>query len=101
MLESIVSTLPAKVQPYAKTYAAALVSALTAIAALTPLPDWVTIVVAVLTAPLVFGTPNLDPKAEKQAESVQPPEASLGDGLTEGVGDIADSVYGPDGKTTP
>lgn len=74
MLESIVSTLPASWQPYAKTYAAALVSALTAIAALTPLPEWVTIVVAVLTAPLVFGTPNLDPNAAKQDESVQPPE---------------------------
>jgi hypothetical protein len=73
MLESIVSTLPATWQPYAKTYAAALVSALTAIAALTPLPEWVTIVVAVLTAPLVFGTPNLVPAARKQDESVQPP----------------------------
>lgn len=75
MLTSIVSTLPAKWQPYAKAYAAAIVSALTAIAALTPLPEWLTIVVAVLSAPLVFATPNLDPAARAQDESVQPPDA--------------------------
>jgi hypothetical protein len=75
MLTSLVSTLPAKWQPYAKTYAAAIVTALTVVASLTPLPDWLTVVVAVLSAPLVFAVPNLDPAARKQDESTMPPSA--------------------------
>ena len=100
MLTSIVSTLPASWQPYAKAYAAALLSALTTLSAvLDAVPQWVTIVVALLSAPAVFAVPNLDPNAEKQDESVQPPESDMGAGLVEGVGDIADSVYGSDPKT--
>jgi len=75
MLNSIVSTLPAAWQPYAKTYAAALVTALTIIVASIDAPKWLTIAVAVLSAPLVFATPNLDPAAEKQDESTMPPYA--------------------------
>ena len=75
MLNSIVSTLPAAWQPYAKTYAAALVTALTIIVASVDAPKWLTIAVAVLSAPLVFATPNLDPKAEAQDESTMPPYA--------------------------
>src|SRR5690349_5398138 len=74
MLTSLVSTLPAKWQPYAKTYTAALLSALVTVSALVDLPEWLTVVLAVLTAPLVFAVPNLDPAARKQDESVQPPE---------------------------
>ena len=75
MLTSIVSTLPASWQPYAKAYAAALLSALTTLAAITDVPQWITVAIALLSAPLVFATPNLDPSAEKQDESVQPPYA--------------------------
>ncbi|MER7070983.1 hypothetical protein [Terrabacter sp. NPDC000476] len=73
MLDAIVSTLPAKAQPYAKTYAAVLLTALTVIAAAVDAPKWLTILVAVLTAPLVFAVPNLDPRGRAQDESVQPP----------------------------
>jgi hypothetical protein len=73
VLTSLVSTLPAKWQPYAKTYAAALVTGLAVVASFTPLPDWLAVVLAVLTAPVVFAVPNLDPNARKQSESVQPP----------------------------
>lgn len=76
-LESIVGTLPAKVQPYAKTYAAALVTALTVISASLDLPVWVTLALAVANAPVVFAVPNLDPNATKQDESVQPPDTRL------------------------
>ena len=75
MLTSIVSTLPASWQPYAKAYAAALLSTLTTLAAVTDVPQWITVAIALLSAPLVFATPNLDPKAEAQDESVQPPYA--------------------------
>jgi len=76
MLTSLVSLLPASAQPYAKTIAAAILSTLTTVSALVPnLPQWVTVVVAVLSTPIVFATPNLDPNARKQAESVQPPAA--------------------------
>ena len=73
VLESLVGTLPAKAQPYAKTYAAAIVTALTVVSSLVDLPTWVTITLAVATAPVVFAVPNLDPLAAKQDESVQPP----------------------------
>jgi len=77
-LESIVDTLPAKAQPYAKTYAASVMAALTVISASVPdAPHWLTIVLAILGAPVVFGTPNKDPLAKKQDESVQPPDASV------------------------
>ena len=93
MLTSIVSTLPASWQPYAKSYAAALLSALVTLSAvLDVVPKWVTIVIALLSAPAVFATPNLDPKAEKQDESVQPPESDIAAGMVEGVGDIADGI---------
>jgi hypothetical protein len=95
MLTSIVSTLPASWQPYAKSYAAALLSGLVTLSAvLDSVPQWVTIVVALLSAPAVFATPNLDPNAEKQNESVQPPEGGLAAGFSEGVGDIADGIVG-------
>lgn len=74
VLESIVGTLPAKAQPYAKTYAAAVVASLNAVVLLVDVPDWVHVVIAVATAPVVFAVPNLDPKAAHQDESVQPPE---------------------------
>jgi hypothetical protein len=75
MLTSLVSTLPASWQPYAKAYAAALLSALTALSAvLDSVPQWVTLAIALLSAPAIFAVPNLDPQAEKQDESVQPPD---------------------------
>jgi hypothetical protein len=74
MFTSIVSTLPASWQPYAKAYTAALLSALTALSAvLDSVPQWVTLTIALLSAPAIFAVPNLDPQAEKQDESVQPP----------------------------
>ena len=58
-------------------------------------PEWVGIGAAcILTGGAVFSVPNRDPQALHQAESVQPPESSVGDGLGEGVGDIADGIYG-------
>jgi len=74
ILDTLVGTLPAKVQPYAKTYAAVIVSGLTVASALLDLPAWVTIALAIANAPVVFAIPNLDPSGEKQDESVQPPE---------------------------
>jgi len=77
VLTSVVGWLPAKWQPYAKTIAAAVLALLTVLSATVDgLPTWVTVVAAVLTAPVVFATPNLDPAAQAQDESTMPPEAS-------------------------
>ena len=76
VLETLVGILPAKAQPYAKTLAATLMAALTILPTVTPLPDWVSVVFAVLSAPVVFAIPNLDPLAQKQDESTMPPTAS-------------------------
>jgi len=74
VLNSVVGWLPVKWQPYAKTIAAAVLALLTVLSTTVHgLPTWVTIAAAVLTAPVVFATPNLDPAAQKQDESVQPP----------------------------
>lgn len=79
VLEAITGTLPLKAQPYAKTYAAVLMTLLTTITVLTDAPDWLQIATALVTAPVVFGVPNLDPLAIKQQESVQPPNQPGGD----------------------
>jgi hypothetical protein len=73
VLETVVGWLPPKVQPYAKTIAAALSAVLPIASAASGLPLWVTVLAAALSAPVVFAVPNKDPNAEKQAESVQPP----------------------------
>jgi hypothetical protein len=107
MFESLVSLLPASAQPYAKTIVAAILSALGVLSStLDEVPGWVPIVVALLSAPAIFAFPNLDPKAEKQAESVQPPAAPLGAGVgavaidaTAAVSDVAGTVYASDTKT--
>ena len=96
MLTSLVSVLPASWQPYAKTIAAAILSTLTTVSALVDVPQWVTVVIAVLSAPVIFAVPNLDPKAAKQDESVQPPYA--GEGWPAGTTWIdpkADAAYHP------
>jgi len=78
VLTSVVGWLPVKWQPYAKTITAAVLALLTVLSTTVDgLPTWLTIAAAVLTAPVVFATPNLDPAAQKQDESVQPPEASV------------------------
>ena len=76
VLNSVVGWLPAKWQPYAKTIAAALLALLTILSTTVDgLPTWLTIAAAVLTAPVVFATPNLDPQAVAQDESTMPPES--------------------------
>lgn len=77
VLESLVGVLPAKAQPYAKTLAATGMAALTILPTVTDVPDWVSVVFAVLSAPVVFAVPNLDPLAEKQDESTMPPDAGV------------------------
>ena len=80
MLTSLVSLLPTGAQPYAKTITAALVSILTVLAVtLEAAPSWLSVVLAVLSAPAVYAVPNLDPTAVAQDESTMPPEASLGE----------------------
>ena len=77
VLNSVVGWLPVKWQPYAKTIAAAVLALLTVLSTTVDgLPTWLTIAAAVLTAPVVFATPNLDPAAQAQDESTMPPEAS-------------------------
>jgi hypothetical protein len=61
VLESLVGTLPAKVQPYAKTYAAALTSGLAVASGMLDFPVWLTVALAVANAPIVFAVPNLEP----------------------------------------
>ena len=76
MFDAIVSLLPAKVQPYAKTIVAVLgVIVGTVVDSLDEVPPWLTLAVAILTALGVYAAPNKDPRAERQAESVQPPDA--------------------------
>lgn len=89
-LDSIVSTLPAKAQPYAKTYAASLMAALTVVSAAIPeSPHWLTIVLAILGAPVVYSVPNKDPLASKQDESVQPPVTEAAVKTSSDAGDPA------------
>ena len=65
-------------------------------------PEWVGIfAVCVLTSGAVFATPNRDPRGLKQAESVQPPEASMGDGLGGAVEGVADGIYASDPTPAP
>lgn len=75
MLTSLVSLLPVSVQPYAKGITAALLAVLTVLSVTLPAaPDWVTIALAVLSAPAIYAMPNLDPRGEAQDESTMPPD---------------------------
>lgn len=85
VLNALVGLLPAKAQPYAKTLAATLMATLTILPTVTDLPDWVSVVFAVLSAPVVFAVPNLDPLARKQDESTQPPASRPFTGYGSGV----------------
>ena len=62
VLESLVRLLPAKAQPYAKSLTATLMAVLTVLPTVLDAPDWLTIVFAVLSAPLVYSVPNVDPE---------------------------------------
>ena len=92
-----------KIAPYAKAIIGALVAALGALgAALTPDAsglvsvsegEWVAVISALLVGLLaVFATPNKDPEAEHQDESVQPAPAQpiLGKAFTGGTFSKAD-----------
>jgi len=68
-----------RIQPYLKAYAALIGAVCTALLGVYG-PDsetghWLTVIVAVATAAATWAVPNLDPRAEHQDESVQPPEA--------------------------
>lgn len=67
-----------KVVPYLKAYAALLGSVCTALLGVygpdTQLGHILTVAAALATAVATFAVPNLDPKAQHQAESVQPPD---------------------------
>ena len=59
MLDSLVSLLPVKVQPYAKTIVAVLGVVVGAVvSSLDSTPAWLNVVVAVLTALGVYAVPN-------------------------------------------
>ena len=95
-------------KPYAKAIVAFIAPGVTALVAAVQEsspkgsdisgPEWIGIfAVCVLTSGAVFAVPNKDPRGVKQAESVQPPEASLGDGLGDGVQSIiTDGIVGID-----
>ena len=57
-LDALVSLLPWRAQAYAKTIAAVVMAMLTVLPTVTAVPDWVTIVFALLSAPVVFAVPN-------------------------------------------
>lgn len=66
-----------KIAPYLKAYAALIGGVCTALLGIYG-PDsetghWLTVVVAVVTAVATWAVPNLDPGADHQDESVQPP----------------------------
>ncbi len=65
MLDSVVASLPVKMQPYAKATVATLLAILVVVAAsIEDVPLWVTIVVAVLSPVAVHATPNRGYKAK-------------------------------------
>ena len=67
------------VLPYLKAYAALIGSIATALLAVyasdSSAGQVLTVVSVIATAVATWAVPNLDPKAEHQAESVQPPHA--------------------------
>jgi ABC-type uncharacterized transport system permease subunit len=59
VFDSVVSLLPVKVQPYAKTIVAVLGVVVGAVvSSLDSVPSWLNVVVAVLTALGVYAVPN-------------------------------------------
>lgn len=68
-----------KVKPYAKAWVAVLGAIITGLVQVFPddpeVARWCTFASTILTAVAVFATPNRDPQAQHQAESVQPPHA--------------------------
>jgi hypothetical protein len=71
-----VNTLPVGVRPYAKAVVAVIGVILTALVTnLDEVPQWLSVLVSILTALGVYATPNKDPQAVHQDESVQPPLA--------------------------
>jgi len=86
------------IKPYSKAIVAIVGAIVTGLTQVFPdSPDvsrWCAFVMSVLTVAAVYLVPNADPTGAHQAESVQPPEASLGDGLGDGVQGITDGVNG-------
>lgn len=60
----IVSLLPAKARPYAKSVMALILSVGAVVATLAGAPAWVPLVLVVLNAPVVYGVPNEDYEGE-------------------------------------
>lgn len=60
VLESMVRLLPESWQPKAKALAAIVMAALTILPTVTAVPDWFTVVFAVLSAPVVWAVPNIE-----------------------------------------
>ena len=69
------------IKPYSKAIVSILGALVVAVMQAFPesaaVQQWGSIVAALVTAVAVYAVPNRDPQAEHQAESVQPPEASL------------------------
>ena len=75
-MDAVVSLLPVSVRPYAKSVVAIIGIVLTVLVEnLDPTPQWLSVVISVLIALGVYATPNKDPQAQHQDESVQPPLA--------------------------
>ena len=58
MFAAAVSLLPTSWQPYAKTLIAIVTSLLIVASTATDAPEWISIALAILAAPLVYFTPN-------------------------------------------
>ena len=92
-------------KPYSKAVVAVVGAIVTGLTQVFPdSPDvsrWCAFVLSVLTVAAVYLTPNADPAGTHQAESVQPPQASLGDGVGQGVASLATAVDSTADGVTP
>jgi hypothetical protein len=66
---NILSLLPAKARPYAKTVIATLGTILATVSLSVDLPDWVAVVLSVLTALGVYAQPNEVPDVPGRHEA--------------------------------
>jgi hypothetical protein len=66
---NILSLLPAKARPYAKTVIATLGTILATVSLSVDLPDWVAVVLSVLTALGVYAQPNETPDVPGRHEA--------------------------------
>lgn len=93
-MNAVVNLLPTAWRPYAKTLVAVLALVLGVIVLAVPeLPNWLVLVVKVLTVLGVHITPNLDVDGDGVPDDVDPPAGPR----VESSGSVTSTFYPPEG----